>query len=73
MTRARFDRSSAGAVRRAAATVVGLLALASGASAEPPKSFVDVKTQIPDLVVEMRYATAQNFFGRPIPGYNGAR
>lgn len=73
MTRARFDRSSAGAVRRAAATVVGLLALASGASAEPPKSFVDVKTQIPDLVVEMRYATAQNFIGRPIPGYNGAR
>jgi len=67
--------SSTGTGRRAAAAVFGLatLALASGASAEPPRSFVDVKTLIPDLVVEMRYATAQNFIGHPIPGYNGAR
>ena len=75
MTRGSLNRSLAGAGARAAAAACGLavLAFASGASAEPPKSFVDVKTQIPDLVVEMRYATAQNFIGRPIPGYNGAR
>jgi len=57
----------------AAAAALGLVAVASGASAAPPKSFVDVKTLIPDLVVDMRYATPQNFIGRPIPGYNGAR
>ena len=32
-----------------------------------PRGFVDAKTLIPDLVVEMRYTTAHNFVGRPIP------
>ncbi len=39
----------------------------------PPRGFVEAKTLIPDLVVEMRYATARNFIGRPIPGYKAPR
>ncbi len=40
---------------------------------DPPRGFVDAKTVIPDLVVEMRYTTAHNFVGRPIPGYKAPR
>ncbi len=39
----------------------------------PPRGFVDAATVVPDLVVEMRYTTAQNFMGRPIPGYKAPR
>ncbi|MBI1649601.1 M15 family metallopeptidase [Hyphomicrobium sulfonivorans] len=56
--------------------VAGLVFSTDSAVAEyksPHKSFVDAQSLIPDLVVEMRYVTAQNFVGRPIPGYNGAR
>jgi hypothetical protein len=28
---------------------------------------------IPDIVLDMRYATAHNFIGRPIPGYRAAK
>ena len=38
-----------------------------GACKDSPRGFVDAKTLIPDLIVEMRYATAHNFVGRPIP------
>ena len=34
-----------------------------------PDGFVDARTAIPDLVVEMRYAGPDNFVGRPIAGY----
>jgi D-alanyl-D-alanine dipeptidase len=48
--------------------------MASPANAgDPPRGFVDAKTLIPDLIVEMRYATAANFIGRPIPGYKSPR
>jgi D-alanyl-D-alanine dipeptidase len=50
-----------------------LAALSSVRAGDPPRGFVDVKTVIPDLVVEMRYATPRNFIGRPIPGYNAPR
>jgi D-alanyl-D-alanine dipeptidase len=38
------------------------------AAAQTPE-FVDVRTLAPDIVVEMRYAGADNFVGRPIVGY----
>jgi D-alanyl-D-alanine dipeptidase len=38
-----------------------------------PRGFVDAKSVIPDLIVEMRYAGAQNFMGRPVPGYQAPR
>ena len=55
------------------AAVLILLAPPSAHAGEPPRGFVDAKTLIPDLVVEMRYATARNFIGRPIPGYKAPR
>lgn len=50
-----------------------LVALAPAHAGDPPRGFVDVQTVIPDLIVEMRYTTARNFVGRPIPGYNASR
>ncbi|HEY8245714.1 MAG TPA: M15 family metallopeptidase [Hyphomicrobium sp.] len=58
---------------RSAIAVLILLALPSAHAGEPRRGFVDAKTLIPDLVVEMRYATARNFIGRPIPGYKAPR
>ena len=34
-----------------------------------PAAFVDAATVVPGLIVEMRYAGAHNFVGRPIDGY----
>ena len=36
---------------------------------ERPAAFVDAGTVVPGLIPEMRYATAHNFTGRPIDGY----
>jgi D-alanyl-D-alanine dipeptidase len=38
-----------------------------------PPGFVDVASVAPDIEVDLRYATADNFVGRPIDGYRGAR
>ena len=59
-------------MRSALAAAILLMAHAAHAGA-PPRGFVDAATVIPDLVVEMRYTTAQNFMGRPIPGYKAPR
>jgi D-alanyl-D-alanine dipeptidase len=52
-----------------------MLTLAAAAVAEPkpdrrPETFVDAATVAPGLMVEARYATAHNFVGRPIEGYD---
>jgi D-alanyl-D-alanine dipeptidase len=39
----------------------------------PPAGFVDAATVVPGLIIDMRYAGAHNFVGRPIPGYDAAR
>ena len=36
---------------------------------ERPASFVDVASVAPGILIEIRYATAHNFVGRPIDGY----
>lgn len=36
-----------------------------------PQGFINVQEVIPDLVVEMRYYTQNNFIGRPVEGYEG--
>ncbi|GJE29326.1 M15 family metallopeptidase [Methylobacterium organophilum] len=59
-----------GAPRLAALLVPALLA-AGPATAEDP--FVDAGARVPGLVVEMRYAGAHNFVGRPIAGYAAPR
>jgi zinc D-Ala-D-Ala dipeptidase len=38
-----------------------------------PAAFVDVATVVPGLIVDMRYAGAHNFVGRPIDGYAAPR
>ena len=34
-----------------------------------PENFVDVKELIPDIALEIRYASSHNFVGKPIHGY----
>src|SRR5665213_1540498 len=63
------------AMRRAAVIAATILMLAHAASARPgsdqrPDSFVDAASVAPGLLVEMRYATAHNFVGTPIDGYD---
>lgn len=60
-------------MRCASIAAAVLMAIAPAHAKDPTRGFVEVKTLIPDLVVEMRYATARNFIGRPIPGYNAPR
>lgn len=37
-----------------------------------PKAFVEVRTVVPDIVVELRYFGQENFLGRPVDGYTAA-
>jgi D-alanyl-D-alanine dipeptidase len=39
----------------------------------PPAAFIDAANVVRALIVDMRYAGAHNFVGRPIPGYDAAR
>ncbi|MDY2587254.1 M15 family metallopeptidase [Winogradskyella aquimaris] len=48
---------------------LGFLGLAFFPNQELPKDFVYVKTLIPDLDVELRYYTTNNFVGDTIDGY----
>lgn len=59
---------------RAAILAITLTVLAPSAFAEPrierrPDTFVDAASIAPGLIVKMRYATAHNFVGAPIDGY----
>jgi D-alanyl-D-alanine dipeptidase len=56
-----------------AAIFVGAAASSAVAQQPPPAGFVDAATVVPGLIVEMRYAGAHNFVGRPIDGYEAAR
>lgn len=59
-----------------AAALLALVVPATPAAAQdapaesaPPGAFVDLHDVAPTVVVEMRYRTAHNFLGRPVPGY----
>lgn len=59
---------------RAAIIAAIMLTLAPATFAQPrneqrPETFVDAASVAPGLVVEARYATAHNFVGMPIDGY----
>ena len=60
-----------------AALALGALATRAGADplppADPPPGFVDLAQIAPAILVQMRYAGAQNFMGRPVHGYAAAR
>jgi D-alanyl-D-alanine dipeptidase len=34
-----------------------------------PAEFVDIKLVVPDIILDIRYATSHNFVGKPIDGY----
>ena len=38
-------------------------------SQEIPESFIDLKKVVPNLIVDLRYSTTNNFMGKPIDGY----
>jgi len=46
-----------------------LLPVVVMASTPLPAGFVELRDVVPGIVVELRYATAENFVGRPIEGY----
>jgi D-alanyl-D-alanine dipeptidase len=55
-------------VRLVLAVVIALMS-ASAMAQQRPAAFVDASTVVPNLIVEMRYLTANNFVGKPIDGY----
>ncbi len=48
---------------------IALLVLFNACSTPYPKGFAPIATTIPNLQFELRYATANNFTGRPVQGY----
>ena len=38
-----------------------------------PAGFVNLNNEIPNLVVDLRYASSENFTGRVVPGYNSSK
>jgi D-alanyl-D-alanine dipeptidase len=62
-------------MRRASLVLAIVLAILPAGFAQPrqeqhPDAFVDVASIAPDLIVEARYASAHNFVGQPIDGYD---
>lgn len=51
---------------------VGFVSLSS-ANTERPDDFIDVNLILPNIVMDIRYATANNFVGTPITGYRSAK
>ena len=67
--RPRSFRRQIGALATLAALVLGAPACAG----EPPPGFVRLADVAPSIRQDMRYAGAQNFTGRPVPGYGAAQ
>jgi D-alanyl-D-alanine dipeptidase len=56
------------------AALFPLLAVSAQAAVQQrPATFIDAATVVPGLIVDMRYAGAHNFVGRPIDGYSAPR
>jgi D-alanyl-D-alanine dipeptidase len=55
--------------------VVAMTPFGGAMAAEPalPEGFVHLETVAPSIVQDMRYATARNFTGAPLPGYKAPR
>jgi D-alanyl-D-alanine dipeptidase len=60
-------------MRRLAASAALFACLASLANADPlPDGFVHLASVAPGIVQDIRYASADNFTGAPVPGYGAA-
>ncbi|QGM45733.1 M15 family metallopeptidase [Methylocystis heyeri] len=57
----------------ASVALKSLLLLSPAFAAEPPPGFVRLADAAPGVIQEMRYAGADNFTGRPVPGYGAAQ
>jgi D-alanyl-D-alanine dipeptidase len=57
------------AINRRIVSALIVICCAPAVAQPQPAAFVDAATVVPGLVVEMRYAGAHNFVGRPIDGY----
>ena len=57
--------------RRAACLALAGPAMGAGAD-KLPEGFVYLRDIAPSIVQDMRYATANNFTGKPVPGYDAA-
>ncbi len=54
--------------------IVAILFLASFSySQNIPKGFVEIREVIPDIIIDLRYATNHNFLGVPVDGYNAQK
>jgi len=54
--------------------IVAILFLASSSySQNIPKGFVEIREVIPDIIIDLRYATNHNFLGVPVDGYNAQK
>lgn len=60
-------------LRLAAATTADADSVRMGTAAEAESLLVDVRSLEPSIVVDARYATADNFTGAPLPGYEANR
>ena len=65
--------SSRSAVRDSAATVANTQELPTASDAAAETLLVDVRALDSTIVADMRYATANNFTGAPLPGYGANR
>jgi D-alanyl-D-alanine dipeptidase len=61
------------AARPVAATSANADSVRLGTAAEAESLLVDVRAVEPTILVEARYATADNFTGAPLPGYEAGR
>ena len=57
-------------IRVAAHLIAILLPAAVGAAERLPEGFVYLRDVAPSIIQDMRYAGADNFTGRPLPGYD---
>ena len=61
-------------MRQPVLAIVGLMASAAGGIATAGSGVLaDVRSFAPGITLDIRYATADNFTGRPVPGYAAAK
>ncbi len=53
--------------------LAGILSATPACAGEPPRGFARLADVAPGVAQDMRYARADNFTGRPVPGYRAAQ
>ena len=60
-------------MRKTLLTAFGGLLVCAGLLADPPAGFVEIRDVVPDVVVELRYLSEDNFVGGPVDGYSAEK